>query len=379
MSHGTKTPSMRQTGAIPSQTLVDLIATGGVQTPEPIPDENIQPASLDLRLGSRGYLVKAAFLPRQGETIEDAVQTYREETLDLTGGVLLKKNRTYVLELQESLHLPEQVHAYTNNKSSTGRINVWVRTLVDRLARFDKIPHGYQGKLYVMVTPRSWSIRVRSGLTLNQARFLVGDNRLTDLELDMTHQRIGLIFDHRGEKIPCQLDKGVLLSADLSGSVAGFRARHNERFLDLTGGTVHRAEEYWEPVTAERGEVTLRQGEFYIMVTKEFLRCPPGFAVEMVAYDIQSGEYRSHYAGFFDPGFGYGLEGEIKGTPAVLEVDPHEDVIIRHGQPICKMVYEHMVKPPDRLYGTDLSSNYQNQRGPQLGKQFTPYPIHATS
>jgi len=346
-----------------------------VNVTEPIPEGNVQPASLDLRLGKRGYLVKAAFLPRAGETIEDAVQHYREETLDLTEGVLLKKNCTYVLELHESLNLPEQVHAYTNNKSSTGRINVWVRTLVDRLARFDKIPYGYQGKLYVMVTPRSWSVRVKSGLALNQARFLVGDNRLTDLELDMTHQRIGLIYDHRGEKAEVELDKGVLLSADLSGEVAGFRARTNERFLDLTGGTVHRAEEYWEPIRAERGEVTLEQGQFYIMVTKEFLRVPPAFAVEMVAYDIQSGEYRSHYAGFFDPGFGFGSEGEIMGTPAVLEVDPHEDVIIRHGQPICKMVYEHMVKAPDRLYGSGLSSHYQNQRGPQLGKQFTNYPL----
>ncbi len=349
------------------------MANGGVSCHEPIPDMNLQPASLDLRLGNRGYLVRAAFLPRAGETIEDAVQNYRLETLDLTEGAVLKKNHTYVLELQESLELPEQVHAYTNNKSSTGRINVWVRTLVDRLARFDKIPHGYKGRLYVMVTPRSWSIRVGTGLTLNQARFLVGDNRLTDLELDMTHQRIGLIYDHRGDKLPADLDKGVLLSADLSGQVAGYVARGSDRILDLTNGVKHDAREFWEPVYAERGEVCLRQGEFYIMVTKEFLRVPPNFAVEMVAYDIQSGEYRSHYAGFFDPGFGYGEEGEILGTPAVLEVDPHEDVIMRHGQPICKMVYEHMVKSPDRLYGMDLPSNYQNQRGPQLGKQFTAY------
>lgn len=367
--------AMRQTGAVPSQILRDLIANGNVVSREPIPEGNIQPASLDLRLGARGYRVRAAFLPRAGETIEDALQNYREETLDLSEGALLKKNSTYVLELQESLNLPEQVHAYTNNKSSTGRINVWVRTLVDKLARFDKIPYAYSGKLYVMVTPRSWAIRVGTGLALNQARFLVGDNRLTDLELDMTHQRIGLIYDHRGDKIPAELDKGVLLSADLSGQVAGYRARHNERFLDLSPGAKHKAEEYWEPVLAERGEVRLQQGEFYIMVSKELLRVPPGFAVEMVAYDIQSGEFRSHYAGFFDPGFGYGEDGEILGTPAVLEVDPHEDVIMRHGQPICKMVYEHMVKPPDRLYGSDLSSNYQNQRGPQLGKQFTAYPL----
>ena len=366
---------MRQTGAVPSQILEDLISTGGVSVTEPIPEKNIQPASLDLRLGARGYLVKAAFLPRAGETIEDALQNYRKDTFDMTEGYLLKKDHTYVLEIHESLNLPDNVRAYTNNKSSTGRINVWVRTLVDKLARFDKVPEGYKGRLYVMVTPRSWSVRVASGLALNQARFLVGDNRLTDLELGMTHRRIGIIYDHRGEKTEADLDKGVLLSADISGKVAGFVAKCNERFLDLTGGTVHRAEEYWEPVYAERGEVTLKKGSFYIMVTKEFLRVPPDFAVEMVAYDIQSGEYRSHYAGFFDPGFGYGKEGEVHGTPAVLEVDPHEDVIIRHGQPICKMMYEHMVKSPDRLYGADLTSNYMHQRGPQLGKQFTKYPF----
>lgn len=369
---------MRQSGAVPSQILQDLIETGAVRADEPIPEGNVQPASLDLRLGGRGYRVRAAFLPRAGETIEDALQNYREETLDLTEGVVLEKNCTYVLELNESLALPEYIHAYTNNKSSTGRINVWVRTLVDKLARFDKIPYGYQGRLYVMVTPRSWPIRVKSGLALNQARFLVGENALTDLELDMTHQRIGLIFDHRGEKLDVELDKGILLSADLSDTVAGYRALNSDRILDLTAGPVHRAEEHWEPVMAERGEVTLKQGEFYIMVTREFLRVPPTFAVEMVAYDIQSGEYRSHYAGFFDPGFGFGREGEIKGTPAVLEVDPHEDVIIRHGQPICKMVYEHMVKAPSKLYGADLSSHYYIQRGPQLGKQFTEYPLVTT-
>lgn len=361
---------MRQTGAVPSQILADLMATKAITSDRLIPDENLQPASLDLRLGERGFLVRAAFLPRAGETIVQALTSYAVESIDLRSDTVLLKDHTYVLELQESLSLPPQIHAYTNNKSSTGRINVWVRTLVDGLSRFDKIPLGYQGRLYVMVTPRSWSIRVAPGLTLNQARFLVGDNRLTDLELDMLHQRVGLVYDAGGAKLPIDLDRGVLLSADLTGEVVGYRARSSEKELDLTPGVKHQALDFWQPIYAQSGEVCLRKGEFYIMVTREFLRCPPDYAVEMVAYDIQSGEYRSHYAGFFDPGFGFGMDGRVLGTPAVLEVDPHEDVIIRHGQPICKMVYESMLTTPERLYGCDLLSNYQHQRGPQLGKQF---------
>lgn len=361
---------MRQSGAVPSQIISQLISTSAIKSTHPIPDGNIQPASLDLRLDKVAHMVKASFLPRLGETIKDALKNYAVKEIDLSAGAVLEKNKTYVIEIQEELNLPQQVHAYTNNKSSTGRINLWVRTLVDRLARFDKIPAGYRGPLYVMVTPRSWSVGVTSGLTLNQARFLVGDNRLTDLELDLSHQRLGLVYDYAGNKLAIDLDKGVLLSADLQGEVAGYRAIASDEVLNLCDGAKHQRDKFWAPISAKGDEVYLKQGEFTIMVTREFLRCPPDYAVEMVAYDIQSGEYRSHYAGFFDPGFGFGDDGHILGTPAVLEVDPHEDVIIRHGQPICKMVYEHMLKAPDRLYGSELASHYQNQRGPQLGKQF---------
>jgi dCTP deaminase len=171
-------------------------------------------------------------------------------------------------------------------------------------------------------------------------------------------------------EIPGFVDRGVLLTADLSQPVVGYRASATREVVDLTSGQPHRAAEFFEPVTADRGEVILQQGSFYILSTCEFLRVPPNYAVEMVAYDIHSGEYRSHYAGFFDPGFGYGRTGEVLGTPAVLEVDPHEDVIFRHGQPICKMVYEYLLKEPDKIYGADLASHYQHQRGPQLGRHF---------
>ncbi|MBI3929349.1 MAG: 2'-deoxycytidine 5'-triphosphate deaminase [Armatimonadetes bacterium] len=360
---------MNRTGAIPSQIIEQFLQNKRILSEAPVPEANIQPASLDLRLGRRAFRVRAAFLPRAAEPIEQALEAYRAESLDLSAGAVLNTHQTYVVELMESFRLPRDVHVYTNNKSSTGRMNVWVRAMVDGLPRFDKIPAGYDGKVYVMVTPRSWPIRVAAGTCLNQARFLIGDNRLTDLELDMAQQNIGLVYDREGRKKDPQFDKGLLLTADLDQEVIGYEAIEGDRLVDLTSREPHDASLYFRPIRAEQSEVLLKKGRFYILSTCEFIRVPPLHAVEMVAYDIHSGEFRSHYAGFFDPGFGHGRHGEILGTPAVLEVDPHEDVIIRHGQPICKMVYEHLIKDPERVYGEE-TSHYQHQRGPQLGRHF---------
>ncbi|HXE72037.1 MAG TPA: 2'-deoxycytidine 5'-triphosphate deaminase, partial [Candidatus Nitrosotenuis sp.] len=334
---------MKQAGAIPSQIIEQFIEGGQIRAAEPVPAGNVQPASLDLRLGPVAHRVKASFLPRTEETIQEALSAYVEETLDLTRGATLEVDQTYVIELAEELSLPPGVHAYTNNKSSTGRMNVWARTLVDRVPRYDKIPAGYRGKLYLMTTPRSWRLRVAAGTTLNQARFLRGENRLTDLELEMAHQQMHLVCDAQGRPVEPVIDSGLLLSVDLEQEVVGFEALPDpEKVVDLTRSTPHDGSLYFRPVRARGGEVLLEKDRFYILSTREFLRVPPLFAVEMVAYDIHSGEYRSHYAGFFDPGFGYGRQGEIRGTPAVLEVDTRERVIFRHGQPICKMVFEHL-------------------------------------
>jgi dCTP deaminase len=361
---------MRNSGAIPSQIIEQFLETGAIEADSPVPEGNVQPSSLDLRLGARGFLVKAAFLPRQGETIEQALGRYAVEPLDLSHGANLQVDHTYLVEVMERLRLPATVHAYTNNKSSSGRMNIWVRTLVDCLPRFDRIPDGYHGRLYVMITPRSWPVRVAAGTTLNQARFLIGDNRLLDLELDMVHHRVGLVFDHEGNRLPPHFDRGILLTADLSQPIVGYRALVSDRLVDFTSEEPHPAEQFFEQLRADGEEVLLKKGEFYIMATREYLRVPPSYAVEMVAYDIHSGEFRSHYAGFFDPGFGFGRRGEVLGTPAVLEVETHEDVIMRHGQPICKMVYEPLLKDPERIYGVDLPSHYMHQRGPQLGRHF---------
>jgi len=362
---------MRQAGAIPSQIIEQFLDGGAIRADSPVPPENIQPASLDLRLGRRAWRVRAAFLPLRDEPIDRALQAYGVEEVDLSRPAVLDLDQTYVIEVAEELSLPPGVHAYTNNKSSTGRMNVWARTLVDGLPRFDKIPAGYRGRVYVMVTPRSWALKVQAGNTLNQARFLRGENRLADLELEMAHQQMGLVYDNQGKPDEPVLDSGLLLTVDLRQKTVGFEAIPCQEPVDLTNPQAQDGALYFRPLRAHRGEVLLRKNGFYILSTREFLRVPPLFAVEMVAYDIHSGEYRSHYAGFFDPGFGFGRQGEVAGTPAVLELDTHEDVLFRHGQPICKMVFEHLIKTPEKIYGVDMGSHYQNQRGPQLGRHFT--------
>lgn len=362
---------MRQIGAVPSQIIEQLISNHNITAAQSIPTDNIQPASLDLRLGTQGWQVQASFLPLAQEPISQAVQRCALESLNLSSPVVLQVDHTYVIEIAEHFALPKSVHAYTNNKSTTGRMNIWARTLADGLPRFDKIPAGYTGTVYVMVTPRSWPIKICAGSTLNQARFLTGDNHLLDLELEIAHQRYGLVYGPDGRPVQPLIDNGLLLTVDLHQDIVGYRAIKCSTPVDLTNPQCQSGREYFEAINSRNGEILLKKNEFYILCTKEYLRVPPDYAVEMVAYDIHSGEYRSHYAGFFDPGFGFGLSGDILGTPAVLEVDTHENVLFRHGQPICKMVYEHMLKPPERVYGQTLGSHYQNQRGPQLGRHFT--------
>ncbi|MDO5295027.1 MAG: 2'-deoxycytidine 5'-triphosphate deaminase [bacterium] len=365
------TPSslLHTTGAIPCQLIKNYIQQGLISAASPIPDHNIQPASLDLRLGEKAWAVKATFLPKPEETIETALQRYATSALDLSQPTVFDLNRTYVAELAESFRLPQHVHAYTNNKSTTGRTNVWARTLVDRYPRFDKIPEGYCGKAYLMIIPRSWPIIAQCGQTLTQARLLIGNNALSDYNLQQLQQEVGLVYTPEGYKDRPHLDGGLLLSVDLSQEVVGYRALPCDKPVDLA--KVQPSRDYFCRISAQRGELLLERNNFYILSTKEYLRVPPHLAVEMAAYDIHSGEYRSHYAGFFDPGFGYGDQGQLLGTPAVLEVDTHEDVIFTDGQPICKMSFEYLVQLPEKLYGQQLNSHYQHQRGPQLARIFS--------
>lgn len=293
---------LHTTGAVPHQLIQSFIRQGLISSETPIPEHNIQPASLDLRLGEKAWAVKATFLPRPEEKIETALQRYATAAIDLSQPAVFELNRTYVVEIAESFHLPQHVHAYTNNKSTTGRTNVWARTLVDHYPRFDKIPDGYCGKAYLMVIPRSWPVIVQRDQTLTQARLLMGSSPLSDYNLQQLNREEGLVYNSGGEKCAAHLDNGLLLSVDLSQEVVGYRALPCSKPVDLS--KIQSSKDYFTPVSARRGELLLERGNFYILSTKEYLRVPPQVAVEMVAYDIHSGEYRSHYAGFFDPGFG---------------------------------------------------------------------------
>ncbi len=366
---------MSHVGALPTQLIRQLSRVGQITTPTGgLAEERIQPASADLTLSEWGYCVKAAFLPNPNETVEAAIERYALFPINLHTPQVLNLGSTYILRLNETLALADNLFAYFSPKSSVGRLNVWVRTMADRVARFDRVPTGYHGPLYVMVTPKSWPVIMQAGLSLNQLRFFTGrQETLSKLELELLHDELNLMNDPQGQKIahPEILDDGVLLTADLSGEIVAYRAKHSIEILDLTKEAAHDPLDFFDPIhSVKNNELILRENEFYLLPTYEAFRVPPDYCVEMVAYDVASGEFRSHYAGFFDPGFGFG-EGTSPGTSATLEVIPHESVILHHRQPVCKMVFERLVTQPEKIYGVGkIGSHYQHQRGPGLSKYF---------
>jgi len=367
---------MNGNGALSSQLIKQISNLGQITScDKALTSAVIQPASADLTVGDWGYCVKSTFLPKANEKIEDAVKRYQLYPVNISKGYVLNKGITYVFKLNEKLKLSKDIFAYTSSKSSTGRINLWVRTLADNTARFDRIPAGYKGNLYIMVTPKSWPIILKSGESLNQIRFFNSETKLSNFELKLLDQEIGLLFDKNGKQIPTNghIDSdGLLLTVDLEQDIVAYEARGSVNILDLSKRCYYEMEDFFRPIYRSReSELILEQGSFYLLSTYEQIRVPADYSVEMIAYDIASGEFRSHYAGFFDPGFGYGKNGEIKGRSGVLEIFPHENVILRHRQPVCKMVYERMIVHPDKVYGeSNLGSHYHAQTGPQPSKHF---------
>lgn len=364
-------------GALPSQLIKQISNLGQIScNGKPLSEQAIQPASADLTISGWGCCVKSAFLPRNDENVEDLVKKYQLFPIDLSQGFALNTGSTYIIRLNEKLHLSEDIFALTSPKSSSGRINLWVRTLADKIARFDRIPAGYNGPLYLMVTPKSWPVILKEGESLNQIRLFNSETKLSSFELKLLHQETGLLFDKTGTKIETNgfiSEDGLLLTADLEQEIIAYKASGTVNILDLAKRNFYDLEDFFRPVyRSKEPELVLEQDSFYLLSSYEYIRVPADYAVEMVAYDVASGEFRSHYAGFFDPGFGFGKKGEVKGTPAVLEVCPHENVILRHRQPVCKMVYEYMLTKPDRIYGVDsrLDSHYLFQRGPKASKHF---------
>jgi len=366
-------------GVLPSQLLAEAVAAGWLDAGElVIPPANIQPASLDLRLGERAYRVRCSFLPGDKD-VETKVKDFVVDEVDLRrDGAVLETGRPYLVPLAESVSLPPFVRAKANPKSSTGRLDVFTRVVSDYSYRFDEISAGYRGPLYVEIVPLSFAVRVRQGLALNQLRLMVGDARLSDGDLRRAHAEQPLLYldDRPAGDEELTTNGGLFLSLDLKrgpGQSVGYRAKEHTMALDMSKRGAHRVEDYWESVTAEHeGRVVLGPERFYLLLSREAVCIPPHLACEMTAYDPTSGELRTHYAGFFDPGFGYDPTGLLKGSRAALEVRAHDvPFMIEHGQQVCKLTFEKMACAPAKLYGQGIGSNYQGQVD-TLGKHFCP-------
>ncbi|HEY2182342.1 MAG TPA: 2'-deoxycytidine 5'-triphosphate deaminase [Solirubrobacteraceae bacterium] len=364
-------------GVLPAQRLREAIANGWIDAGEwRIPPESVQPASVDLRLGDRAWVLRCSFLPDSESTVEQKVADLAFEQIDLRDGATLERDRPYLVPLIEQLRLPDDVRAKANPKSSTGRLDVFTRVLTDRSHRFDEIAAGYSGQLYLEVVPRTFAIRVKTGLALNQVRLIDGDGRLSDAELLRLHGDVPLLFRDDRPLAPASLSlgEGLFLGLDASGgpdSTVGYRAKKNSLPIDLTKVGALRWQDYWEPVQPEaKQRIVLEPEVFYLLLSAEGVSIPPSYAAEMLAYDPTAGELRTHYAGFFDPGFGFSRSGALGGSRAALEVRARDvSFMVEHGQPVCKLAFERMAEEPDVLYGEDVKSNYQGQQT-MLSKHF---------
>jgi dCTP deaminase len=364
-------------GVLPSQHLRAAIAQEWmVAGPWRIPSESVQPASVDLRLGEHAWALRCSFLPDSDSTVEEKIEDLAFEQVDLRDGATLERDRPYLVPLIEELRLPGHIRAKANPKSSTGRLDVFTRVLTDRNHRFDEIAAGYHGKLYLEVVPRTFAIRVRTGLALNQVRLMSADAQLSDEELLALHASCPLLYLDSTPLGGSELSiaNGLFLSLDASGpetATVGYRAKKNSLPIDLTRVGALRWEDYWEPVHPESGgRIVLEPEVFYLLLSSEGVSIPPAYAAEMLAYDPTAGELRTHYAGFFDPGFGFSRDRSACGSRAALEVRARDvPFMVEHGQPVCKLAFERMAGEPDVLYGEDVGSNYQGQQT-MLSKHF---------
>jgi dCTP deaminase len=376
------------TGWLPSQKIREMIDGGeivstGLMTT--IDEDQIQPASIDLRLGDRAFPLDTSFLPgremRVLEKMESIDHDYRRFALDLTKGAVLERGRLYLIPLAESIKLKSEVAAFANPKSSTGRLDILTRLIADKSALFDQVEEGYSGQLYLEVAPRSFSVVVRTGTRLNQLRFrrTRGQDPKQITEIDWKQ----LIFERQVVDSDSESSRRGLLpfSIDLRGSgkegaLVGWRAKKHTRRIDLDRRDYDPLD-YWEPIRFHRdGRLILDPDEFYILMTKEAIAVPPDFAAEMLPYEAKAGEFRVHYAGFFDPGFGWDPLTRTAGSSrGVLEVRSHEmPFLLEHGQGVGWLKYERMAERPIILYGGATSSHYQGQVL-KLAKQFREHPV----
>ncbi|MBI3817632.1 MAG: 2'-deoxycytidine 5'-triphosphate deaminase [Planctomycetes bacterium] len=337
----------------------------------------IQPASVDLRLGAIGHRVRAGFLP-ENKTVAQRCSELAIEALHLSRGAVLEPGGIYLILLLEEFNLPPDVSARSNPKSTTGRLDLFTRVLLDRNARFDDVPAGYRGPLYIEVAPRSFPVRVRTGDRLTQQRFFRGNCALSDGELRELAARETLAFTENGAPIDANNllfdgDGGIAFRLQLSGAgPVGYRARHYTDVVDLSRDLAHDPNEFWDPVFAKQGSLIVEPEQFYIFSSKERLRVPPGYAAEMLPIDVGVGELRTNYAGFFDPGFGCGDE-DPRGTPAILEVRPHDvPFLVDDGQVFFRLRFFRCSQEPRVLYGADGAGSHYGRQSLALARQFRP-------
>jgi dCTP deaminase len=359
-------------GVLPFQELRAL-AGRAIRPAEPLTDAQLQPASLDLRLGPRAYRVRASFLPGPEATVEEKIGKYGLYDFDLRTGAVLERGCVYLVPLLESLELPQSLSGTANPKSSTGRLDIFTRLITDRASEFDRVRAGYSGPLYAEISPRTFGVKVRTGTRLSQLRLRRGRTATSDAALRRLHARDPL-FEQNGQGA-ATIERGKLsISIDLAGHPAtglvGFKAKRDAGVIDYDRIAAYDPLDFWEPIYARQHDfIVLNLDDFYILASKEAVSVPPDYAAEMVPYDTEVGEFRVHYAGFFDPGFGHREQGG-SGSRAVLEVRPHEvPFMVEDSQIVGRLAYERLAALPERLYGTGIGSTYQAQ-GLRLSKHF---------
>ena len=373
-------------GILSSQEILELIKKNVINSDQEIDKDIIQPASIDLRLGIRAWRVPASFLPGKGNLVSDRLKDFAMHEFSLLDGAVLECGCVYIVKLLESVSLNDDLTGVANPKSSTGRLDVFTRLIVDGAQEFEDVPAGYKGPLYAEISPRTFSILVRTGSRLNQLRIRRGYSFATDKEMEILQEHVGLVRNENNNHLPDKIKNGVPLSVDLVGEkgLIGYKARKHSRLVDVDKPNYYNRNFFWEKITTEdlvsqtsksrngnsSSGLILSPDAFYILASKEYVSVPSNYAAEMRAYDTKVGEFRAHYAGFFDPGFGLSELGASK-TKAVLEVRSHDvPFLIEQEQTICRLVYEPMANIPNFLYGeTGSTSNYQAQ-GLKLSKHF---------
>ena len=361
-----------RTGVWPAQWIKGAAERGVILADEKIVPEQIQPASLDLRLGSHAYLVPASFMPGLNRTVEEKLRAFSTEKINLEDGAVLETGKVYIAPLQEQLRLKKRMSAVANPKSSTGRLDLFARVITDGGNEFDSIRERYVGRLWLEIAPRSFNVKVRTGSRLAQVRLKTGTPAPSGASVKRLHEEVGLVDDKESQ---ADVKGGAIaLSVDIVGDpvtgIIGYKAIQNRDFIDVDLVNYYDRADFWETVyKPDNGGIILETDDFHILATKESLNVPPDFAADMVAYDTLVGEFRAHYAGFFDPGFGYS-DGKPVGAKIVLEVRSHEvPFLVEHGQIVGRVVYERLSVETDKPYGAGIGSSYQGQ-SLALGKQF---------